>query len=243
MWYIRYARGIMKRVAVIFLFLSAATICCAQTKIYLTAGTNFNTKYYIEGFYQATKGNYIFKTDGSYQTTALGKFLAADLIIEKRINKSIYGITGLTLIQAGYNNHYQTNYSELNCTYLGVPLMIRFNFANAFLLDIGPIARFPLRADLNETALKGSSFEVSDHQDISKYLSSLSMGFSMQGSIVINRFLLTGFLTFGGNSVDESFIQHWKLNGSYTNNSLFLRDMRPKFTYIVTGIKLGIMIK
>ena len=243
MWYLSFDYGIMKRSAIISLFLLQASITTAQFKIYFAAGTNFNTQYYFDGFYQAGKGNYAFKTDGSYQNTVLGKFLAADLIIEKRINKTIYGITGLTIIQAGYNNHYATNYSEFRCTYLGVPLMLRFNFVNAFFLDIGPIARFPLQADLNETALKGSIYEVSDHQDISQYLSKLSMGFSMQGSIVINRFVLTGYLTFGGNSVDESLIQHWALNGSYTNNSLFLRDMRPKFTYVVTGMKLGIRIK
>ncbi len=233
----------MKSFALTCLLFLQVFMAKAQFKIYLAAGTNFNTQYFIDGFYQAGKGNYVFKTDGSYQNTVLGKFLTADLIIEKRINKTIYGITGLTIIQAGYKNNYATNYSEFNCTYLGVPLMLRFNFVNAFLLDIGPIARFPLQADLNETALKGSIYEVSDHQDISQYLSKLSMGFSMQGSFVINRFVLTGYLTFGGNSVDESFSQHWALNGSYTNNSLFLRDMRPKFTYIVTGMKLGIRIK
>jgi hypothetical protein len=205
-------------------------------------GSNFTTSYNTDGFYVQGRGSRIYLTENDYKTKKIGKYFTADFVVEKRINNTIYGITGLSLLRGGYSDNSETNFSEFDCTYLAVPLMMRMNFVNAFLLDVGPVFRMPLKADLKETALKGSLYERSAEGSVLPYLTKVSFGGAMQGSIVINRYVLTGFIVFGKHSVDKKIEEEWGLGGGYRNTSLFLRDLEPKFRYTMSGVKIGMRL-
>jgi len=101
------------------------------------------------------------------------------------------------------------------------------------------IGRIPVHAQLEEFGRKGTQFELHDRQNIAKYLNPFSLGASFQISIVHNRFMLTWYLTFGKTTINPSLENNWAV-GSW---SLLLRDLQPKFTYQITGLKLGIRIK
>ncbi len=233
----------MKSRILIFLGFLVSSTLIAQTKVYVSVGTNFNTGIYIDGFYAAGKGNYNFSTDGRYVSHDLTRYLTADILFERRINKTIYGVSGIMLGQAGYQNSYLTNYSDFHCTYVGIPMFLRLNIANGYLMDIGPVLRIPVNADLNETALLGSPLETSDHQDVSRYLSPFSIGWAWQNTFMINRFSLTLYFMGGKTQVSDQLEPNWKINGNLRNNSLFLRDIQPKYLYQMLGIKVGLRIR
>jgi hypothetical protein len=230
----------------IFVLTSFLLLCwdmsIAQTRYYVMFGSNFSTSYATEPFYQAGQGTQVYQTDNDYKTKQIGKYLTADFVIEKRINNTIYGVTGLSMLRAGYKNKSGTNFSQLDCTYLAVPLMIRANFINGFLLDVGPLFRMPIQADLTETALKDSQYERSEQGSVLPYLSKVSLGATMQLSVVLNRYVLSGFIVFGKHSVDETIEDEWGLGGGYRYYSLFLRDFQPRFSYTLTGIKIGMRL-
>jgi hypothetical protein len=232
----------------IFLFISVLAVSFsslkAQVKVYFMMGTNLSSGVYIDGFYSAGNGNYVWQTDGKYQNKNFGKYFNADILIEKRINKTIYGVTGLTISQVGYENSFSDNFSEFNCTYLGIPLMFRLKFFNAFLMDVGPVGRIPIKADLKETALQGSIYETSDHQNIAQYLTTFSLGWAWQNTLLINRYTFTFYFMGGKTKVNDKLVDNWKLGtaygGSLKNNSLFLRDIQPRYVYQMIGLKIGL---
>jgi hypothetical protein len=230
------------RVGFLVFLLGITSNIVAQTRYYVMFGSNFTTTYYTDGFYVTGLGNRIYTTANDYKTKQIGKYITADFVVEKRINNTIYGVTGLSLLRAGYKDKSTTNFSELDCTYLAVPLMMRMNFVQAIMLDVGPVFRFPLKADLKETALKGSLFERSDDGSVLPYLTKVSFGATMQLSIIINRYILTGYLVYGKHAVDKDIEEDWGLSGSYRYNSLFLRDIQPRFTYTLSGFKIGMRL-
>jgi len=215
----------------------------AQYKLYFSAGSNTSGGLYIDGFYQAGKGNYIWHTDGKYQNSDFGKYWIGDLLLEKRINKTIYGVTGIQVSQVGYHNSFDTNYSDFKCTYVGLPLLVRANLVNGFMIDIGPVLRVPVVADLKETALMGSVYETSDHQNIANYLSTVSLGWTWQNTLFINRYSICFYFSGGKTLVSDQLASHWALGGNLRNNSLFLRDIQPKYVYQMIGLKIGIRIR
>jgi hypothetical protein len=110
-------------------------------------------------------------------------------------------------------------------------------------LDLGPIGIMNLNATLEETALKGSVYEVHDKNNIAPYLSPFKLGFQLQYSLVINRFFITAYMTKMLVSVDPDLEKNWNLGGRYHNNSLFLREMSPNYKVFLLGLKLGVRIK
>jgi len=238
----------MKIIGLSFLLVSILS-AQAQTRLFVGVGSHFNSGLYIDGFYQAGKGNYVRTRDGKYSNHRFGKYFHADILIEARLNKLIYGVTGVMASQVGYTNSFANggNTSELMCTYLGVPLLVRLNVVKGFLMDIGPVIRVPLKADLHETALVGSVYETSDHQNIARYLTPLSIGWLWQNTFAFNRFTLSFYFTGGKTLISDQLQTNWKLgtayNGALKNNSLFLADMRPKFVYQMIGVKVGMRIQ
>lgn len=236
----------MKSVKLVFILLMALSQKgYSQTRIYLNGGTNFSTFNSIDGFYSLGVGPRIFVTDNDYRSKKVGEYFNAGLDVDIKLNKLIHGVTGLGFFQAGYSNNFnQLDFSDLKMTFISVPLLLRVNFVNSFLVDVGPVMRFPIQANLKETVLKGTVNEISDEQDIASYLTPVSFGFTLQFSVVINRFTLTWYLLSGSTKVDSELENVWGIvdSGITQNRSLFLRDFQPKFQYQMTGFKVGIRL-
>ncbi len=214
----------------------------AQTKVFISAGGSFNTAYHPNTFFSSGIGNASWLTDGSYTTKGINKYWTFDLEVERKIGK-LFFVSGAHLFKSGYSNYFDTNFSSFDCTHLGVPLLLRINFLNFCYLDLGPIGIINLHATLEETALKGSAFEVHDKNNIASYLSPFKMGFQLQYSLVVNRYFISFYMTKVLVSVDPSLEKNWALGGRYHNNSLFLRDFGSTYKVFLLGIKLGVRIK
>lgn len=213
----------------------------AQTRLFISAGGSFNTTYDPNTFFYPGVGNANWNTDGSYTTKGL-KYWTIDFEIEKKIGKFFF-VSGVDLFKSGYSNHFSTNYSSFDCTHLGIPLLVRVNLLNYCYADVGPVGVINLNANLEETALKGSAFEVSDKGDVTRYLSPFKMGLQLQYSLVINRYFLTAYMTKMIVNVDPSLENDWNLGGRYHNNSLFLREMSSNYKVFLFGLKAGVRIK
>lgn len=214
----------------------------AQTRIFISGGASLNTNYEPSTFYSQGIGNALWKNDGSYITKGLSRYWTFDVEVERKFSK-LYFVSGAHLFKSGYSNNMGTNFSTLDCTHLGIPLLVRLNMLNYGYLDIGVLGVINLNATLEETALKGSSFQKYDKQNIAPYLSPFKIGMQLQYSIVINRYLITGYFTKVVVSVDEALNSNWNLGGNYKNNSLFLRDMGSSYRIFLMGLKLGMRIK
>lgn len=214
----------------------------AQTRVFISAGGSFNTDYQPNTFFDPAFGNAIYATDGSYTTKGLNKYWTFDVALEKKIGK-LFFVSGAHVFKSGYSNYFDTNISSFDCTHLGIPLLVRINVLNYMYLDMGAIGIVNLNANLEETALKGSNFEVYDKKNITYYLSPFKMGLQLQYSLVINRYFITAYMTKMIVSVDPSLEDNWNLGGRYHNNSLFLRDFGATYKVFFLGIKLGVRIK
>lgn len=213
---------------------------CAQTRIFLSAGGSFFTSYQPNEYYYPKFGNSVSSTDGSYFTKGL-KYFTFDVEVEKRINKFAF-VSGLRFFNSGYSNYFDTNFSKLSCNHIGIPLLFRLNIENYIFLDVGPIGVYTTRAILEETALRGSTFQVSDRKDIASSLP-FRVGFNIQYSIVVNRYFISAYFIVMKNEVSENFAGNWNLGGKYRNNSLFLRDFNPQYRYELFGVKIGMRIQ
>ena len=113
------------------------------------------------------------------------------------------------------------------------------NFVNAVHLDVGFIGRIPIQAILEETGNQGTQFQTYAKENITSSLSKFNLGGYLQVTFLINRFSFGFYLMGGQNTLDTDFKNEWPLG----NQSLFLRDIYPKFKYQMTGMKLGFRIK
>lgn len=227
------------------LFIYAILFFClesfAQTRLYISAGGSLNTNYEPNTFFYPGVGNANWNTDGSYTTKGL-KYWTIDVEIEKKIGK-LFFVSGVDLFKSGYSNYFSSNYSSFDCTHLGIPLLVRINMLNYCYLDVGPVGVINLKANLEETALKGSAFEVSDKGNVAGYLSPFKMGLQLQYSLVINRYFITAYMTKMIVNVDPGLENNWNLGGRYYNNSLFLREMSSNYKVFLLGLKAGVRIK
>ena len=219
----------------------------SQSKLYFTVGTNFTTTYFQEGFYRLGVGNRIFVTNSDYKSKKFGQYWNAELNVETRINKILYGVTGLSISQSGYSNSNIGNisgktlfFSDFDVTYLESPLLLRVNFVNAVQVDLGFVGRIPVRAILEEIGNKGNQFEVHVKENIVSSLNQFNLGGYARITFLINRFTLAFYGTVGQNILDSNFINEWPLG---KGQSLFVHDIYPKFKYQMIGMKMGLRIK
>jgi hypothetical protein len=213
---------------------------CGQTRIFLSAGGSLLTEYGQNEYYFPKYGNSINRTDGSYSKKGL-KYFTFDIEVERKINKFAF-VSGLRFFNSGYSNHFAMNFSKLDCSHIGVPLLFRVNLLNYLYLDLGAIGVYTAKANLDETAVKGSPNQLSDQKDIARYLP-FRLGINIQYSIVINRYFISGYFIIVNNQVSEKFASSWNLGGNYRNNSLFLRDLNPHYQVSLIGIKMGMRIR
>ncbi|MEQ9287197.1 MAG: hypothetical protein RIG77_09830 [Cyclobacteriaceae bacterium] len=229
----------MKTLMAILMGIIVHTQVQSQTRAHLNVGTNISTTYFVEGFYRLGVGSRIYVTDTEYSSGRMGTYWNAELTIETRLNKLLYGVSGLSYLQAGYHNSQDNFFSDLSIGYLGIPLLLRANFANSAHLDIGFIGLYPLNATLNETRNQGTQFQLSASENIASHLTTFNLAGYLQASILINRFTLSAYLISGSSRVDQAFKDEWVIG----NGSLFLRDVYPKFKFQMTGIKIGMRIR
>jgi len=121
----------MKTRVTIFIFLIVPLACYSQTRIYLSAGTNYNTDYFQEDIFVIGKGGQIYLTDGTYQSKKFRSYFVSDLLVEKRIVSGLYGLTGLSFFQTGHSNYLDdgptlgVRTTDMTTSYLGIPLIVR----------------------------------------------------------------------------------------------------------------------
>jgi hypothetical protein len=225
-------------VCIVFCLLYGTVL--SQTRVFVSVGSTFFSEYEQNEYYYPKYGNSISSTDGSYSTNAFKQF-TFDLEIERKISKFSL-VSGLRVFNSGYANNFSTNYSKLTCSHLGIPLLFRINMGNFCYLDMGAMGVYTTSAILEETALRGSVYQVSDKGDIARYLP-FRVGFNLQYSLVVNRYFLSAYFIVMRNEVSQEFASDWKVSGPYRNNSLFLRDFNPSYRYVMFGLKVGIRIR
>ena len=187
----------------------------------------------------------MYVTENEYTTKGLGNFWNGEILIETRLNKVINGVTGISVFQTGYDNNVIGDdtsgdfLSQLDITYLSIPLFLRASFANAVSLDAGFLANIPLSAELNETRNVGTVFEQNHAGDISGSLTQFHLGGYFGITLLINRYTLGFGLQSGQVKVDKKILDTWPIG----NGSLFLRDIYPKFRYELVVLKLGVRLK
>jgi len=222
----------------------------SQTKVYFSAGRSVSSILSIEDFYVFGKGSRVFTTENGYDTKGFSDLWTGELHVETPFNKVINGVTGISFFQVGYDNSQLNDdptvgdfYSKLDVTYLGIPLLLRANIANAIHLDMGFVASIPISAKLKETRNSGTNFEQSHTGSITSSLNSNYLDTPFGGylafTLLINRYTLTASWQTGATKVDKKLLDTWPLG----NGSMFLTDMYPSFSYEIIYLKLGIRLK
>jgi hypothetical protein len=223
-------------------FFFAMISATAQVKWYATVGTSFNSSFYTKGFYTQQFGNSVWTRSGSYTSHPVGKYFSGDLQAEFPVNKLIYGVTGLSFFQLGYSNFSPYATSQFTCSYAGVPILLRVNFVQAVLLDVGAVVRFPVSAELHEEALPGTQWYKTAEGNIAEFLNPVSLGLNLRVAFLFNRYSVGLYLMTGKVNVNESFKEEWGLNGVYSGYSLFHEDLFPTYNLLTAGFQLGMRL-
>lgn len=216
----------------------------AQVNIYVQLGTNTSTHFYYDGLYIFGKGSQVYVTDNDYQEKGWFRFFSGDILVEAPLNKVIYGVSGISVFQTGYDNSVRSSggdifLSELDISYLSVPLLFRVKQFNIMTYDVGFTINYPISAILNETRNKDTLFELSESRDIASFLTPITVGGYFSIGVNVNRYSVSIALQSGQTRVDNRFKNEWPIS----NGSLFLRDIYPKFSYNMFILKFGIQLK
>lgn len=227
----------MRRVTYMALILLAIDISLiAQTRIYLSAGSNQVTEYFTEPIFNLGFNNNAITVGGYYDSRSFGKYNTFDLQLEKRLFGSLYLASGCSFFQSGYSWSGDYFSSELKNAYLGIPFLIRFNFynANLYYFDGGFMGSYLLNAYLAETYNQNLA-----SGDISSYLSRFSSSYLAQFSVVINRVVLTMYSIIKVPGSASDFSDQW---GLPRNQSVFLIYWR-EFYFKAGGIKISYRLR
>lgn len=208
----------------------------AQTRIYFSAGSNQVTEYFTEPNFNLGFNNNSITVGGYYDNRTFGKYNTFDLQIEKRLFGSLYLVSGCSFFQSGYSWSGDYFSSQLKNTYVGVPVLLRFNFynANLYYFDGGFMGSYLLSANLVETYNQNRA-----SGDISSYLSRFSSSYMVQFSVVINRFVLTMYSIIKVQGSSSDFSDQWELP---RNQSVFLIYWR-EFYFEAQGIKISYRLR
>ena len=208
----------------------------AQTRMYLSVGTNVNTEFIAEPNLNLGLTNNSFST-GSYTTDySWGKFPRVDLTIEKRFFGPYYWLTGIKLNQSGYDYAESVYISNLRNTYLSVPLLLRVNLynANSIYIDLGIMENYLLYANLKESFL-----QQTEQQNIAPHLSRFSTSFYFELGFAFRRWGFAYFSQLKSFGSSSDFSNEWGLN---QNRSLFLLYYQ-NFHFQSNGLKITCRIR
>lgn len=205
-----------------------------QSKIYLGAGvsTVFGSGVNIVLGQEGAIFKFSYPVfDAEYQTRVIGSFNFT---------------TGISVVTAGYNatDDSFSSASKFTATYIGVPLMARWNAGNKnyFYFDFGLMPLYLARAHLKESFDKYSNNDpVVVEGDISRYSNRFYYAFKFQMLALMNRFY-AGFYFIEpsrGQSTLHGLDGHWGLNSQ--QSTYLLSNGFADFSII--GLKVGTRIK
>ena len=166
-----------------------------------------------------------------------------DLEYEKKLVGSLHLVTGLSFLSTGYSSDdkFFGSAIEFQASYLALPLLARWNYKNRnyLLLDLGMHPYYLLNANLTETIDQFDSEKVVEG-NITQYSARILFGVKFQGTIAINRLILSAFamVPFQGQTVTRNLDQHWGLNKEQSTY-LLNNDYLP----LIFGVKAGYRIK
>lgn len=169
-----------------------------------------------------------------------------DIEYQTRVIGSFNFATGLSVITAGYNTTDDafSSASAFNATYLGLPLMARWNAGNKnyLYIDFGMMPFYLARAHLKESFDKFSNNDpVVVEGDVTKYSNRLYYAFKFQMLVLMNRFYLGVYFVepFNGQSTLKGLDGHWGLNSE--QSTYLLSNGFSDFS--IMGFKAGVRIK
>lgn len=169
-----------------------------------------------------------------------------DVEYQTRVIGSFNFVTGLSVATAGYNTTDDSfsSASAFNATYLGVPLMARWNAGNKnyVYLDFGMMPMYLVRAHLKESFDKFSNNDpVIVEGDVTNYSNRFYYTFKFQMLVLMNRFYLGVYFIqpSKGQSTLKGLDGHWGLNSE--QSTYLLSNGFSDFSII--GFKAGVRIK
>lgn len=207
---------------------------CGQSKLYVAGGVSniFGSGVNIFLGQEGSLLKFNYPTfDIEYQTRVIGSFNFA---------------TGISVISAGYNTTDDSfsSASKFNATYVGVPLMARWNAGNRnyIYLDFGMMPLYLARAHLKESFDKFSNNDpVIVEGDVTKYSNRFYYAFKFQMLVLMNRFYAGVYLIAPskGQSTLKGLDGHWGLNSQ--QSTYLLSNGFSDFS--IMGFKAGVRIK
>lgn len=218
----------------LILTLAISIGACAQSKIYLSGGISHvfgsGVNIYLGQEGALFKFNYP-TIDAEYQTRVIGSFNF---------------LTGLSLVSAGYKTTDDSfsSASEFSATYVGVPLMARWNAGNKnyLYLDFGMMPLYLARAHLKESFDKFANNDpVVVEGNITDYSNRLYYAIKFQMLVLINRFYVGLYLVqpSKGQSTLNGLDGHWGLNSQ--QSTYLLSNGFSDFSII--GFKAGVRLR
>jgi hypothetical protein len=210
----------------VFVLMLAVSVC-AQSRIYVSAGTSISLGGNISTVFASSPAQ-----------------LYADVEWQKKMAGSISFVTALSTFGVAYSNDETAfgSQSVFKATYVAVPLMLRWNFGNknTMYLDAGLQPQYLAKAHLQETLDKFGAARNAEG-DITAYSNRLYVAAKFQFSVAINRLMLSMFIIspFSGQQSVSGLADHWKLN---QQQSTYLLS-NGYSDYYLFGFKAGVRIK
>ena len=224
----------LRRSISLFMMLAISIPAWSQSKIYLAGGMSnvFGSGVNIVLGDEGSVFKFHYPTfDAEYQTRVIG---------------SLNFTTGLSVVSAGYKTTDDafSSASEFKATYLGVPLMARWNAGNKnyLYLDFGMMPLFLARAHLEESFDKFANNDpVVVEGEIAQYSNRFYYAFKFQMLLLINRFYVGLYLVepSKGQSTLKGLDGHWGLNSQ--QSTYLLSNGFSDFS--IMGFKAGVRIK
>lgn len=208
----------------------------AQTRIYISAGSNQLTEYFTEPNFNLGFNKNTITVGGYYDNRSFGKYNTFDIQVQKRLFGSLYLVSGGSYFESGYSWSGDYFSSDLKSSYAGIPLLLRFNLynANVYYLDGGIMGSYLLKADLVETYDQNRA-----SGDIAPFLSRFSSSYIFQFNIVINRVVLSMYSIIKLPGAASDFSDKWDLP---RNQSVFLIYWR-EYYFKASGVRISYRLR
>jgi hypothetical protein len=218
----------------LILMLAISYTACGQSRMYVAGGLSnvFGSGVNIFLGEEGSLFKFNYPTfDAEYQTRVIGSFNF---------------LTGVSLVSAGYETTDDSfsSASAFKATYVGVPLMARWNAGNKnyVYVDVGMLPLYLARAHLKESFDKfANNTPVVVEGNITPYSNRFYYAFKFQMLVLVNRFYVGLYLITPskGQSTLKGLDGHWGLNSQ--QSTYLLSNGFSDFS--IMGFKGGVRIK
>lgn len=209
-------------------------VASGQSKVYLAGGVS---NVFGSGV------NIFLGQEGSFMKFNFPTF---DAEYQSRVIGSFNFVTGVSVVTAGYDatDDSFSAASKFTATYVGVPLMARWNAGNKnyIYFDFGVMPLYLARAHLRESYDKFANNDpIVVEGDITRYSNRFYYAFKFQMLILMNRIYAGIYLIepSKGQSTLKGLDGHWGLNSQ--QSTYLLSNGFSDFSMI--GMKVGLRIK